>query len=75
MKVEPATIIAIEVGSFVFFFLFLPLLFVLTNVLRVWEADRGTGLVLIGVIITTGFFFILFFIGLVALAFPGVPTR
>jgi hypothetical protein len=75
MKVEPATILVVLLGSVTFFLLLLPLAVVLARVRAVWRADRGTGVVLAGVIIFTGIFFILFFVGLVLVTFTGATPE
>jgi len=71
VRTEPATILVIEIGSVGFFLLVLPLAIVLARLHTVWQADRGTGLVLSGVVVLTGIFFALYFVGLVALTFTG----
>ncbi len=69
METEPATILAIELGSFFLFFLLLPLGVVLSRFRAIWARDRGTGIVLAGVIVLTGIFFVLFIVGLLGLLF------
>ena len=71
MKIEPATILLIELGSITFFLLLLPLLVVLSRLGSVWRVDRGMGLILTGVVALTAVFFALFFVGLVAVTFSG----
>ena len=69
MKIEAATILAIELGAFFLFFLLLPLAVVLRRFWAIWRSDRGTGIVIGGVIILTGGFFALFIVGLLVLLF------
>lgn len=71
MKAEPATILVVILGGTAFFFLVLPLAVTLANLPAIWQANPGVGLVLGVVVVLTGFFFLLFFGGLVALTFSG----
>ncbi len=74
MRIEPATVLVIELGSLSFFFLVLPLVVVLASLRGVWRMSRGTGLVLTGVVVLTAIFFLLLFIGLVAVTFFGASV-
>ncbi len=74
MKIEPAQILAIELGAVGFFLLLLPLGTVLTRLRAVWQADRGMGVLLTGMVALTLFFFALFIAGLLAVAFLGAPA-
>lgn len=69
MKIEAGTILAIELGAFFLFFLLLPLATVLSRFPAIWRADRGTGVVIGGVVLLTGAFFALFIVGLLVLLF------
>lgn len=66
MRMEPATLLIIVMSIFGFFFLLLPLGAVIQQMPGIWRADRGAGVLLVGVIGTTAFLFILLFIGFAA---------
>ncbi len=71
MKIEPATILVIVLGSISFFLLLLPLAVVLAKLQAVWRTSRGVGFILTGVVVLTAVFFALFYVGLTALTFSG----
>ncbi|MHB0867915.1 MAG: hypothetical protein ACYC66_05750 [Chloroflexota bacterium] len=71
MKTEPAVVMVIILGSVGFFFLLLPLAVVLARLRAVWQSDRGTGLVITGMVLLTAFFFALLIVGFVAVARTG----
>ncbi len=68
MRTEPATILVIFLGGVFFFFLLLPLAWVLGHLPRLYWYDRRTWLVLVGVVVLTGFFFALLIAGLLAVS-------
>ncbi len=71
MKTEPAILLVIALGSVFFFLLLLPLGVVLARLRALLASDRGTGLVILGVVVLTLAFFALYIVGLVAVAFSG----
>lgn len=71
MRVEPATILVVELGSIAFFFLVLPLAVVLANLPRVWRRNAITGAILGGVVALTGLLFAIYLVGIAIIAFGG----
>ena len=71
MKPEAAIVLVIEIGSLFVLFLLMPLMIVLTRVRQVWRSSPGDGVVLTGVIVSTGFLFVLLFAAFAALVTSG----
>lgn len=71
MRIEPATILVIVLGSLSITFFLLPLLVVLRRLPDVRQRSRGSWLLLVGITVLTGFFFIVLFAGAYTVLIPG----
>jgi hypothetical protein len=71
MSIEAAIVMIVVLAGLSFFFLLLPLGVVLTRLRAVWRERRGTAILLAGLVVLTGFFFVVLFIGLAGVVFGG----
>ena len=71
MELEAEVLFMVEIGSTVFFFLFLPLMIALATVGRIWRDNRGTGTIFGTVILWTLVLFGTLFAAFAALLYAG----